>query len=135
MNATKTLALGAVLALGAALAACGGYDNSYNPMSPTTTPPSTSSPATAADVTITIAGMNGSLSFSPNPGAVKVGQTVAWRNADSVAHTATADGGSFDTGTIAPGATSSPIKLSAAGAFTYHCAFHPTMVGSLSVTQ
>jgi plastocyanin len=135
MNATKTLALGAMLSLSVALASCGGSSYNANPMSPTTTPPSTSNPVTAADVTITITGMNGSLSFSPNPGPVKVGQTVAWRNGDSVTHTATADGGSFDTGNIAPGATSSPIKVSAAGAFSYHCAIHPTMVGSLSVTQ
>jgi plastocyanin len=84
-----------------------------------------------ADVTITISGF----SFSPNPASVKVGQTVVWHNGDSVTHTATADGGAFDTGAIAPGATSGPITMSAAGSLAYHCAVHPGMVGSLTVTQ
>jgi plastocyanin len=84
---------------------------------------------------ITITGMNGSNSYSPNPATVQVGQTVAWRNADSLPHTATADGGAFDTGTIAPGATSSPITMSTAGSLPYHCAIHPSMVGTLTVTQ
>jgi plastocyanin len=88
-----------------------------------------------ADVTITINGMNGSQSFSPDPSTAKVGQTVAWRNADSITHTATANGGAFNTGNIAPGATSSPITMTAAGSFDYHCQIHPTMVGTLSVTQ
>ena len=103
---------------------CGG-SNSGAPTSP--------SSGTPADVTIVITGNNGGNSFSPNPGTVRSGQTVAWRNADSTAHTATADNGSFNTGTIAPGATSSPIGMSTAGTFSYHCTIHPTMVGSLSV--
>jgi plastocyanin len=117
----------AVLALGAA-GACGGggYGSSPSPMP-------TPSPATAADVTITILGMNGSNSYSPSAAAVKVGQTVAWRNSDSIAHTATGTG--FDTGAIAGGTTSAPIRVTAAGTITYHCSIHPTMVGSLNVTQ
>jgi plastocyanin len=85
------------------------------------------------DVTITIAGMNGSQSFSPNPVTVRVGQTVAWRNADSLTHTATADGSAFNTGSVAPGATSAPITMTAAGTFGYHCSLHSTMVGTLVV--
>ena len=111
--------------------------NYATPASPT--PTSTAPPATpvpAANVTITIVGMNGSNSYSPNPGTVKVGQTVAWRNADALPHTATADGGGFDTGTIAAGATSNPITMTTAGTFPYHCAIHGvTMVGTLTVTQ
>jgi plastocyanin len=79
--------------------------------------------------------MNGSQSFSPNPANVRVGQTVAWRNADSLAHTATADSRSFDTGTIGRNATSAPITMSSAGALPYHCALHPSMTGTLNVTQ
>jgi len=88
-----------------------------------------------ADVPITINGMNGNQSFSPDPATAKVGQTVAWRNADSITHTASADGGAFNTGNIAPGATSSPITMTAAGSFGYHCQIHPSMVGTLNVTQ
>lgn len=87
----------------------------------------------AADVTIQIIANNGSMSFSPNPTNVTVGQTVAWRNAHSQTHTATANGGAFDTGSIAPGATSAPESMTVAGAFPYHCDIHPSMVATLQV--
>lgn len=113
-------------------AACGSSGSSYSsPTSPTPTP--SPSPGVTADVTITITGMNGGNSFSPNPGTLKAGQTVAWRNADSTVHIPTADSGAFSTGSIAPGATSNPIMMSAAGSFGYHCSIHPDMVGTLSV--
>jgi len=75
--------------------------------------------------------MLGSGSYSPNPATVKVGQKVAWKNADSTAHTAT--GAGFDTGAINPGQTSQAITFSTAGSFDYHCSFHPSMVGTLMV--
>jgi plastocyanin len=104
---------------------------------PTPEPGPTPSPAPTPvpdSITISINGMNGSQSFSPNPAGVKVGEQIRWHNADSVAHTATQDGGGFDTGAISPGATSAPITLTTAGTINYHCAFHPSMVGTLSVT-
>jgi plastocyanin len=79
--------------------------------------------------------MNGGNSYSPNPANVTVGQQVRFRNNDVLAHTATQDGSGFDTGSIAPGATSAPITLGAAGTIGYHCEFHPTMVGTLNVTN
>ncbi|HVO12668.1 MAG TPA: hypothetical protein VMX54_18125 [Vicinamibacteria bacterium] len=79
--------------------------------------------------------MNGSSSFSPNPAQVKVGQAVLWRNADSIAHTATEDGNAFDTGPIDPGGLSAPITLSSAGQVFYHCTLHPTMRGTLVVSE
>jgi plastocyanin len=113
-----------------ALVACGGSGYSSNPTPAPTPTPSSSAPP---DVTITINGMLGSQSYSANPGQVKVGQTVAWRNADSIAHTATGSG--FDTGSISPGQTSRAITFSTAGTVDYHCSIHPTMVGTLNVTQ
>jgi len=88
---------------------------------------------TNVDVTINIQANNGAQSYSPNPATVRVGQTVAWRNADVITHTATQDGGSFQTGNVAAGAMSTPIMMSSAGTFTYHCAIHPGMVGTLTV--
>ncbi len=92
-------------------------------------------PPVAADVTITIVGQNGSMSFSPNPASAKVGQKVAWHNGDGITHTATANGGGFDTGSIGSGGTSNPITMMTAGSFSYHCGIHPSMVGTLNVTQ
>ena len=133
MNSRMTLTIGGLLLIAATLGGCGG--GSYSPSAPTALPTSTPTAGGApADVTITIVGMNGSLSYSPNPATVKVGQTVAWRNADSVTHTATGDAGGFNTGNIAPGATSSPITMATAGSFAYHCVVHPSMTGTLTVT-
>jgi plastocyanin len=110
--------------------ACGG--GGYG-SSPTPVPSATPVTSTPADVTITINGMLGSGSYTPNPAPVKVGQTVAWRNADSISHTATGNG--FDTGAIGPGQTSRPISFTTAGNIDYHCSIHPTMMGTLSVTS
>jgi plastocyanin len=88
-----------------------------------------------ADVVITITGMNGANSFSPNPATVLVGQTVAWHNVDTLTHTATQNGGAFNTGNIAGGATSAPITMGTVGGFGYHCNIHPTMTGTLNVTN
>ena len=114
-------------------ASCG---SSSSPTSPSPTPGGGGGGGgVTADVTITINGMNGNQSFSPDPSTAKVGQTVAWRNADSITHNPSADGGAFNTGNIAPGATSNPITMTAAGSFGYHCQIHPSMVGTLNVTQ
>jgi plastocyanin len=123
---TTAAALTALLLIG-----CGGSSSS-TPTSPT---PGTGGGATAADVTITINGMDGNQSFSPNPATVKAGQTVAWKNADSTTHNPIANGGSFNAGNIGAGATSGAIMMSTAGTFDYHCGIHPTMVGTLTVTQ
>jgi plastocyanin len=113
------------------LPSCGSSSSPAAPSSPTPAPP----PAAAADVTILIAGMAGNQSFSPAAAAVQVGQTVAWKNTDSITHAIGQDGGGFSTPGIGPGATSDPVKITAAGNVGYHCTIHPSMTGSLSVTQ
>ena len=122
MSRTRAFRVAAAVVLTAAVSAVGCSEDS-NP----------AGPVTGADVTITIVGNSGSMSFSPNPASVRVGQTVAWHNADGTTHTATDDGGAFDTGNIPSGSTSSPIQMGTAGSFPYHCSPHPTMVGTLTV--
>ena len=108
-------------ALAAALAGC----SSKNDPSPTS--------SSTVNVVITINGMNGNMSFSPANASVKVGQTVAWRNADSITHAIAQDSaGGFTTGSITAGATSAPVMISAAGTVPYHCTIHPTMTGSVT---
>lgn len=114
-----------LLALTLAAAGCGGDDGDNGP----TGGDGDGTP----DVTIEIVANNGANSYSPNPASVTAGQTVAWHNAHNQTHTATADDGSFNTGNIPPGGTSSPITMSAEGSFPYHCSLHPEMVGSLLV--
>jgi len=96
-------------------------------------PSSATTPTPSADVTITIQGNRGNQSFSPEPATMRVGQSVAWRNADSITHNATQDANRFATPNLAAGATSSPIAMNTAGTFTYHCTIHPGMIGTLVV--
>lgn len=82
----------------------------------------------AANTGVDIAGF----AFAPQTVTVHVGDTVTWSNSDARSHTATADGGSFDTGTIANG-TSKTVTFSTAGAFGYHCSIHPQMTATVVV--
>ncbi len=84
-----------------------------------------------ASVVITIVANTGSQSFSPNPATVGSGQTVAWRNSDTTTHHIVQDGGGFDTGNLAPGAMSAAFNVGA-GAMSYHCSIHPSMVGGIN---
>jgi plastocyanin len=70
--------------------------------------------------------------FNPNPIRIATGTTVIWMNNDIIFHTTSANGGSWDSGDVAPGATFSRT-FTAAGTFPYHCAFHPNMVGTVVV--
>src|SRR5215468_10588348 len=62
--------------------------------------------------------------FAPKTITIKVGDSVVWANAGTKKHTATADDNSFDTGVVAPGASSQPVKFDKAGSFPYYCQFH-----------
>jgi plastocyanin len=70
--------------------------------------------------------------FMPTAVTVKVGARITWTNHDATAHTATADQGGFDTGTINPG-QSKTIDFKHLGTYTYHCAFHAFMTGTVKV--
>lgn len=112
------------------LAACGGGSGygSSTPTSPTSNGGNTSGSTT---VTVTIRGVNGKLSFSPNPAQVPAGQLVVFKNADVVTHHIMLDDRSLQTADIAPGATSAALPVGAANV-AYHCTIHPSMVGSFN---
>ena len=86
--------------------------------------------ALAADQAVAISGF----SFSPGSVTIAVGDTVTWTNSDAQAHTATADDGSWDTGTLANGA-SGTITFSTAGTFAYECSIHPQQMRGLVVVE
>jgi plastocyanin len=73
-----------------------------------------------------------SSSFNPPSTTVRVGDTVRWTNADPISHTATADGGLWDTGVIRAGG-SAAFTFMTAGTFAYHCAIHAFMKGTVVV--
>jgi plastocyanin len=68
-------------------------------------------------------------SFSPQTLTVPAGATVTWTNADQVAHTVTADDGSFDSGFFADGQTVSQI-FATPGTYAYYCIPHGAPGGS-----
>ena len=82
----------------------------------------------AADHAVSISGF----AYSPPSLTVTVGDTVTWTNNEDVPHTATADGGSFDTGTLDQGA-SNTVTFNTAGTFPYHCTIHTQMTGTITV--
>ncbi len=117
---------------------CGGSKGGY-PTAGGTTTTTTGGPG-AANVSIV------EYSFTPDTVTIKVGASVTWTNNGTVAHTATADGGAFDSGQLssptgggAYGGGSSggtyTNTFGTAGTYTYHCANHPTtMKGTVVVT-
>jgi plastocyanin len=108
--------------------ACGGGSSSPppggNPAGPTP-------PPAGASTTISIVGDRGASSFTPNPATAGQGRTVAWQNTDGVVHRIMSNDGTFDTGNIAPGATSTAVTLATDGA-NYHCTIHPGMIGAVN---
>ena len=119
-----------------------GCGSSYSPSTPSPTPTPTPSPTPSPTpapgsqgVSATIARGAQALTttaYAPNPVTVPVGGTVTWTNGDTITHTSTGDGGTWDSGNIAPGATFSRT-FSTAGSFRYHCTIHPGMVGTVNV--
>lgn len=99
----------------------------------------TSSSSAGAGSSATVSGKAGSVmisnfKFAPQTVTVKVGTRVTWTNQDTAEHTATADQGSFDTGTLAK-SQSKTIALSKPGTFTYHCVFHAFMTATIKVVS
>jgi plastocyanin len=72
--------------------------------------------------------------FTPDDVNVAVGGTVTWTNADSVAHTSTSDAIGWDSGIVPPGGHFSR-SFPTAGTYSYHCAIHPGMVGTVVVHE
>jgi plastocyanin len=70
--------------------------------------------------------------FSPETLTISVGDTVIWTNKDSTTHTATADGGEFDSGNLGNGDTFS-YTFTTAGTFTYDCKIHTSMTATIIV--
>jgi len=70
--------------------------------------------------------------YSPAGVTVNVGDTITWTNEDAAPHTATADDGEFDTGTLSRGASGSQT-FSSAGTFSYFCTIHPSMTATVTV--
>ena len=104
--------------------------SSSSPSTPSPTP-SPSGSSVAASI-VTGASTMTTTAYTPNAITVSVGGTVTWTNNDSTSHTSTANGGAWNSGSIAPGGKFT-MTFSAAGSFPYHCSIHPGMVGTVTV--
>jgi plastocyanin len=70
--------------------------------------------------------------FMPAELDIAVGTTVTWTNSDSAPHTATQDGGGFQSNRLDQSASYS-FTFDTAGTFEYHCEYHPNMHGTIVV--
>lgn len=121
-----TLLLGTLLLAGA-LAGCGDDD-------PSAADPSTSTagqPAAGETVTVAI----GDFVFDPTPVDIRAGDAVVWENTHTQAHTSTGNGEQmWNTGNLDAGASSEPVRFEQPGTYTYLCALHPFMEGTVEVS-
>jgi plastocyanin len=142
---SKPLFAAALVALSLGLAACGdsGSDSSTEaetapPASEETAPGETEStesePAPSGEASKSEKVDIVEFTYQPDPVVVQVGGKVIWQNQDTAPHTATADDGSFDTGTIEKGKIGSET-FKEAGTFTYFCEIHPDMHGTVEVVE
>jgi len=85
------------------------------------------------------------LSFSPSTVTISAGTTVTWTNNGPSAHTATSDSGLWDSGQLSGPSDGGAYggggsggnyqhTFASAGTFTYHCANHTQMTGTITVT-
>ena len=70
--------------------------------------------------------------YRPDPVTIEAGGKVIWLNRDSTPHTATAEDGSFDTGTLEEGKLKSET-FKEPGTYAYSCQIHPSMHGTVEV--
>lgn len=76
--------------------------------------------------------------FRPATLTITAGQSITWINMGAAVHDVTADDGSFASGSLAASTSGFPggsfVKtFDQAGTFTYHCALHPQMTGTVVV--
>ncbi len=136
----KTFLAPALVLLAFGLAACGssgdsstessvGSDEADTSAESTGSAPAPSGEAARAEKVKIV-----EFTYGPDPVTVQVGGKVTWQNEDTAPHTATADDGSFDTGTLERGKIKSET-FKQAGSFTYFCEIHPTMHGTVEVVE
>jgi plastocyanin len=139
----------ALLASGTILLAACGATSSANTSTPTATTASvaqqtptptptqqapTPTPTPASNGNTFQVSIAGSFNFLPGTLTVPKGATVIWTNHSSVGHTVTSDTNAFaSNGTIPEGQTFQMV-FTTAGTYTYHCAIHTYMKGTIIVT-
>ncbi len=141
----KPLLAAALVALSLGLVACGDGGSDSTSSGAETSPPASESTGEETESTESEPAPSGSaarsekvriveFAYQPDPVVIAVGGKVSWQNEDAAPHTATADDGSFDTGTIEKDKRQSET-FKEAGSFPYFCEIHPTMHGTVEVVE
>jgi plastocyanin len=138
----RALLAPALIAFAFALSACGSSDDSSTDATSADTAPAEttmedetgSSPAPSGEAQRSEKVKIVEFTYQPDPVVVEAGGKVIWQNEDTAPHTATADDGSFDTGTLERGKLKSE-SFKEPGTFTYFCEIHPDMHGTVEVVE
>ncbi len=97
-----------------------------------TPPPITTPPPAPLPMTHNVTIQN--FAFNPASITVRAGDTVVWTNKDPMGHTITGNNGGPSSQTINANGTYS-FTFNNVGTFDYHCSIHPSMKGTVIVTQ
>lgn len=121
------------------LVACGGdgsgdTSTETQTATDTTSEPSGNAPAPSGEAVRAEKVEIVDFAYDPDPVTIQVGGKVIWLNQDSAPHTATAEDGSFDTGTLEEGKLKSET-FKQAGTYPYVCEIHPSMHGTVEVVE
>lgn len=110
------------------------YNASQTSTTTTTTATSTNASNPQVDIVYGSAANTTSTYYSPPTLAVVIGKnnTITWVNNDIAPHTVTADDGSFNSGNLNPGDSWTHV-FTTPGTYTYRCAYHPWMRGTIIV--
>ena len=142
---SKPLFAAALVALSLGLAACGDSGSDSTTEAETTPSAGAETTTEGAETTESEPAPSGEASksekvdiieftYQPDPVTVQAGGKVIWQNQDAAPHTATADDGSWDTGTIEKGKIGSET-FKEPGTFSYYYKIHPTMKDTVEVVE
>lgn len=104
----------------------------YKTPAKNTTPAPTSNNSASQNAIATVSISD--FAFNASTIQVKKGTKVVWTNIDGSAHTVTSDSAVFNSPSI-PKDGSYSLTFDKAGTYLYHCSFHPSMHGIVTVTE
>ena len=127
MRRPRTVLAASAAGLAIALSGCGGDDDDGGSSSGSD---SKSAPAVSGQSSDKVSIKD--FLYEPADVTVSAGTEVTFTNEDSANHTATANDGDFDTGTLGKG-DSKAITIDEPGTYAYICSFHAFMKGQITV--